>query len=375
MPSESFFDGQSEQSEVKTRIVEKYFYVWAKVIMATVEKQGGRIGYIDLFAGPGRYKNGAESTPLLILRHAIADSKMSRMLVTFFNDSNPSNAKKLQSEINTLPGIENLKNKPKVSSGEVDDSAANYFNETRLIPSLSFLDPFGYKGLSRKIVSGLIKDWGCDCVFFFNFNRVNPGIPNSSVDTHMEALFGPHRIKVLRSELPDLKPEMRETRIVEEFCHGIRENGGKFVLPFRFRNHRGTRTMHYLIFVSKSFKGYDIMKEIMAKESSTLDQGVPSFSYSPADASMPFLFSFNQPLERLKQTLPGDFSGQELTVDELYTQHSVDKPYIRRNYKDILLQLEEEHKIEVHSPTGKRKKGTLADHLMVQFPLRSGSGQ
>ncbi|MDO9460655.1 MAG: three-Cys-motif partner protein TcmP [Alphaproteobacteria bacterium] len=367
MPSERFFDEQSEQSEVKTRIIEKYFYVWAKVIMPTAERQGGRIAYIDLYAGPGRYKDGAESTPLLILRHAINDPKMSKMLDALFNDSDPINATKLQSEIDALPGIENLKNKPRVICGKVNDSAAEYFNNTRLNPSFSFLDPFGYKGLSRKIVNGLIKDWGCDCVFFFNFNRVNPGIPNSSVDTHMEALFGPDRINVLRSELPDLKPETREARIVEELCQAIKEVGGKFVLPFRFRNSLGTRTLHYLIFVSKSFKGFEIMKDIMAKESSTQDQGVPSFSYSPADASMPFLFSFNQPLENLKLTLPSEYSGQELTVDEIYKQHSVDKPYVRKNYKDILMQLEEEGKIELRSLTGKRRKGTFADHLLVRF--------
>jgi hypothetical protein len=33
-----------------------------------------------------------------------------------------------------------------------------------------------------------------------------------------------------------------------------------------------------LIFVSKHFKGYEIMKIIMAKESSTEDQGVASFA-------------------------------------------------------------------------------------------------
>ncbi len=374
MPSESFFDEQSEQSEVKARIIEKYFYVWAKVIMPTAEKQGGRIAYIDLYAGPGRYKDGAESTPLLILRHAINDPKMSKMLDALFNDSAPSKAENLQSEINALPGIENLKNKPRVTCGEVNDSAAEYFNNTRLIPSFSFLDPFGYKGLSRRIVNGLIKDWGCDSVFFFNINRINAAITNPVVTEHMAAFFGEPRLNKLRNRLPSLNPEMREALILEELTQAIREIGGKFVLPFRFRNVTGARTSHCLIFVSKSFKGYEIMKDIMAKESSTQDQGVPSFSYSPADASMPFLFSFNQPLENLKLTLPNIYSGQELTVDEIYRNHSVDTPYVRKNYKDILMQLEEEGKIEVLSLTGKRRKGTFADHLLVRFPMRDNHG-
>lgn len=55
--AEDFFEEQSEQSQVKAAIVSKYFWAWAKIIIA-VQQKGGRdqrIAYIDLFAGPGRY--------------------------------------------------------------------------------------------------------------------------------------------------------------------------------------------------------------------------------------------------------------------------------------------------------------------------------
>ena len=54
MPTESFFTESSEQSMVKTAIVSKYFWAWAKVIIPSVKKFGsGKIAYIDLFCGPG----------------------------------------------------------------------------------------------------------------------------------------------------------------------------------------------------------------------------------------------------------------------------------------------------------------------------------
>lgn len=174
----NFFDERSDQSEVKARIVQKYFYAWANVIMPTAQRHGGRIAYIDLYAGPGRYKNGAASTPLLVLQHAISDAKLASMLVTLLNDSDSNNTSTLQKEIDALPGISTLKHKPVVSCGEIDEEAEKYFNQSRLIPSFSFIDPFGYKGLSLKIIKGVIKDWGCDCVFFFNYNRINAGIGN-----------------------------------------------------------------------------------------------------------------------------------------------------------------------------------------------------
>ena len=45
---------------------------------------------------------------------------------------------------------------------------------------------------------------------------------------------------------------------------------------------RGSRTSHHLIIVSKHFRGYEIMKETIAKESSSAEHGVASFEYNPA---------------------------------------------------------------------------------------------
>jgi len=199
MANQKFFEERTDQSEVKARIVNKYFFAWAQVIMPTVGRLGGKIAYMDLYAGPGRYKDGAASTPLLVLQTAINHPQMAQMLTAYFNDADGAKTSTLQSEIDKLPGIGKLKCKPVVTCGEVDDDAAIYFNETRLVPSFSFVDPFGYKGLSMRIVQGVIKDWGCDCVFFFNYNRINAGINNPGVKKHMDALFGEERADALRA--------------------------------------------------------------------------------------------------------------------------------------------------------------------------------
>ncbi|MCF8476684.1 MAG: three-Cys-motif partner protein TcmP [Pseudolabrys sp.] len=365
MAQAKFFDERTDQSEVKARIVQKYFYVWAKVIIPSVKLRGKKIAYIDLYAGPGRYRDGAASTPIMILERAIADVDLKDMLVTYFNDADKDHTNALQAEIDKLTGVETLRYKPHISCGEVDEDAERYFNETNLIPSFSFVDPFGYKGLSLKIVNGVIKDWGCDCVFFFNYNRINAGISNPAVKTHMDALFGEERAERLRGLLPKKGPEKREELILEELAQAIKAMGGQYVLPFRFKNSSGTRTSHSLIFVSKHFKGYEIMKDIMSKESSVIDQGVPSFSYSPADASMPLLFSLARPFDGLKDELLEVFSGEKLSMRRIYEQHSVDTPFIKKNYKDALIALEAESKI-VAEPA-KRKKGTFADHVLVTF--------
>lgn len=367
MSGEKFFEERTDQSEVKARIVTKYFSTWAQVVLPTVVQTGGKIAYIDLYAGPGRYKDGSASTPLLVLQTAINHPKISQYLVSYFNDSNGDSTSTLRREVDKLRDIATLKNRPVITCGEIDDDAATYFNETRLVPSFSFVDPFGYKGLSLKIVRGVIKDWGCDCVFFFNYNRINAGIGNPSVKKHIDALFGQKRADALRDKLPGLSPELREAAILDELANEIRLLGGKFVLPFTFKNSKGKRTSHKLIFVSKHFKGYNVMKSIMASESSTSDEGVPSLMYSPADASMPLLFSLTQPLTKLKERLLVDYAGQTCSFTEIYEKHSVDTPYIERNYREALNALEAAGHISAYSTTKKRRKGTYPDHVKIEF--------
>jgi three-Cys-motif partner protein len=121
MSNDSFFDEQKEQSLVKARIVEKYFRAWAKVIIPTAKKAGSKIAYIDLFAGPGRYKDGSKSTPIKVLETAISDPDMRNMLKTLFNDADPEHTNSLEAAIDEIPGIENLKYKPHISNYEVGE--------------------------------------------------------------------------------------------------------------------------------------------------------------------------------------------------------------------------------------------------------------
>ena len=372
--SAEFFDKRRDNSEVKARIVSTYFSAWANVIMPSVAKRGGKIRYIDLYAGPGRYKSGEASTPLLIVQKAIADPQMASMLVAQFNDAEEEHAVALEAEITRLTGVEKLAHRPRVTCREVDDEIAQRLGQARLEPTFSFIDPFGFSGLTMKMIRAVIKDWGCDCVFFFNYTRINAGLSNSFMNLHMNALFGSERADTLRTRLLGLTPELRQAAILEELANAIRGAGGEFVLPFTFKSASGARTSHMLIFVTKHFLGYSIMKDIMARESSTEDEGVRSFCYSPADESTPWLFSLRQPLGTLKQSLLEEFAGLEIGLEDIYKSHSVDSPYVKKNYRQILKQLESDGAISARSTTGRRVAGTFPSHVLVSFPARTHNG-
>lgn len=370
-----FFQEQREQSLIKARIVSKYFSAWAKVILNTQKKypqHAQKMAYIDLFAGPGRYDDQSKSTPLLVLETILDNPDLTNRMVTLFNDKDTANIESLKTAINHLNGIERLKYAPIFYNEEVGDEIKKMFSSINLVPAFFFVDPWGYKGLSLDLISSIIKDWGCDCVFFFNYNRVNMGVDNVAVRPHMISLFGDEQMRVVQSECHNKSPEERELIVVEALCDALRNNGSRFVLPFRFKNDEGTRTSHHLIFLSKSFRGYDIMKEIMHKESSDNIGGVASFEYNPRDMyfKQGSLFDMlSRPLNDLQGMLLQQYEGCTVDFNSLYEEHSVDKPYIRKNYKEALKTLYESKRITaVNAKTGKPpRKDTFSDDMQITF--------
>ncbi len=158
-------------------------------------------------------------------------------------------------------------------------------------PILSFIDPWGYKGLSLQLISSAIAGWGCDCIFFFNYNRVNPALPNPRVEKHINDLFGKDQADLLREQVVNLPPDERESRIVQAIGDTLKKAGGSYFQDFCFKNEDKDRTSHYLIFVSKNDRGHKIMRDIMARYSSTMIQGVPSFKYDEKPVQLSILDS------------------------------------------------------------------------------------
>lgn len=152
---------------------------------------------------------------------------------------------------------------------------------------------------------------------------------------------------------------------MNELTDALKETYGKFVHRFCVKRRDEERTSHYLIFVTKNFLGYEIMRDIMAKYSSYKVQGVPSFEYNKFYS--PDLFY--KPLDELKKMLLNEFAGQTLRMYDIYRNHSAGRNYIKKNYKQALIQLADDNKIQAVSPTKrKRRKDTMGDNIKIIFP-------
>jgi three-Cys-motif partner protein len=376
MGTEDFFSRRTTQSRLKAEIVSAYFRGWANVMVSEAKRTARhKLGYVDLFSGPGTYEDGSKTTPLLIVEQAIRDPDLSAMLSMRFNDADPANAAALKNAIAGAEGVETLAYEPEITADEITLATAEQFERTRFDPTLFFFDPWGYKGLTLRLVRAALKSWGCDVIFFFNYNRINAGLNNDLFADHMNEIFGPERAAALRPRLDGLSPCERERLVVEELVAALKREGGRYTLTFPFATENGARTSHHLVFVSKGAKGYDIMKGIMAKRSSAHDGGVPAFRFNPLDIRQPSLFqAMDGPVQALADDLVVEFAGRSVTVERLIREHNVGRPYVPANYRSALRILEAASRVTMKPAAPQRRRVrdevTVPDNVVVMFPVQ-----
>jgi hypothetical protein len=97
--------------------------------------------------------------------------------------------------------------------------------------------------------------------------------------------------------------------------------------------------------------------------------------YNPADERQGLLFELARPLEDLEGMLLERFAGRTLTMVQVFDQHNVDTPYIKKNYKDVLTKMELDGTITADPPHSSRRKRkgevTFGDDVRVTFPPKS----
>lgn len=382
MVTEDFFQNQKINSKIKTEIVTEYFSIWSGILGRV---HAAELCYIDLFCGPGTYDDGTESTPLLILRHVVENKtqELCDRLITVFNDENNSFITGLQRAASQLPKISRLKHTPQFSNHAVDVALAEYFEKQSIPPSLIFLDPCGYRGLTARLVKALTQNFGCDAIMFFNTSGIYRNITNPQENENINDIFGKEIAEGLRAEFPKIRSvHQKEKLLVESFIKTVKAAGVPYVIPFCFKRVDKKATSHHLIFLSRHPLAFEKMKEVMAKKSSDFSpETVPSYCYSDLEkhstqASLLPSGDHHNTIQQLKDRLLQAFRGKTATTENIIKHHnsvvqnSIENPYTIKNHKDALCQLEGEKKISVALAPGKirrGRKGTFADDLIVTF--------
>ncbi len=63
------------------------------------------------------------------------------------------------------------------------------------------------------------------------------------------------------------------------------------------------------------------------------------------------------------------FAGQTMTVEQVFEENNVDTPYVKRNYKDVLMRMHAEGTVRAARDGGKPiRRNTFPDDVIVTFP-------
>lgn len=362
---ENFFRKPSEASRRKLEIVSGYFDSYMNVLARNRD-----VGYADLFAGQGRYDNGEKSVPVVICEKVVGDERLRRFVRLWFNEGDRELHTKLKKNIEAVDGISSLKYAPSITNIVISKALAPRM-ERLSIPTFVFADPSGYKGLSLRLITAALQGFGNDCLFFFNYNRVNMKLGYPVMDESIDEFFEHERAAALRAEVGALAPPAREKRVLSAIDEALRQTGA-LPLSFAFRTREGGGTSHHLVFASKDKKGVGIMKRLMNQASSEIIDGVGSWDFDPRDKgkSLP-LFSG---LEEVRQRVLSVFAGRTLTFEQVIAEEVPSTRYTDSNYRDALLELEAEGRIVLDPPAEKRplqaggRRRTLSGRIRITFP-------
>ncbi len=350
----TFWSHQKEHSRIKSEIVVKYFSAWA----AIMKRHCDDLTYLDLFSGRGMYNDGEPSTPVLLLNQVENDLDLQKKLHMHFYESDLESSALLSGVISNHPATTKLRFQPLVHTEVVD---------RRLIPTLPieegtfcFIDPHGYKGVSMELLHIVTRDWGCDSVFYLSMNGVQRNLQDERQYASFEQLFGKSGLISVRKAMADHAcGRPFETAVLTVLKQAVARQGVSFFLPYRIETERRKRTSHYLIFISKHWRGFKIMKEVMGKFGSDSD-GIPTYEFSyfgRGQECLPLHLSLNKVAGILRRR----YAGKSITIGQICDDlHQSGCVYLDRNIKDALNMLETQGAVVIDIP-------------MEQRPIRDGN--
>lgn len=370
MKEQNFFEKQTLSSKVKASIVSEYFPKYCSIIVRKHVPE--KIGYLDLFSGPGMYEDGNPSTPILIARNCLKDEDLKNRVWMVFNDKCYS--EQLKENFNKEFPEGTFKYKPHFGHSTVGESqeindfivkntCKGRFNEQ---PSVLFIDPWGYKGIETNVLSQFLSYWGNELFIFINSKRINPALENDKFEEPMRCLFPNSYDKV--------KVEIRNKRTVSERLQFIIDNLGKeyeallksrvYYTAFKFQEEDIETTSHFILHLTKNSRGFDLVKQIYNDFANvgTIFDGVNTYTFDVKKITNPVeeLFDTNsENIDALKNMLLEEYKGRTITSYDLFEEHQQNCLYSRSHYVQALRRLVEDGAINSEFTDGKNHVVTV----------------
>ena len=373
----TFFDIQTESSYVKAKIVAEYFPQYCKIILKKPQKE---IWYLDLFSGPGKYKDGKDSTPLLIAKSCSENPVLAEKVRLLFNDRYFID--ELKKNFYECFNSRTFALEPRFGDRIVgeDDNIKNhlmkYFGKPNPHPTLLFFDPWGYKGIDSNVLAKFLSNWGNEIFLFVNIKRIHAAIENNKFDELMENLF-PTTISDLRKNRRYKASTQERINLImdslaTEFKKAVPDD--IFHCAFKFQEEDSSATSHFILHLTKHQKGYELIKQIyydFDNIGATLEKdGVYTFDAKKMVESSNSSFNFgDQNVQALSDILQKKYKGRKLSAKALFNDHHPSSKFCGSHYAKTLRDMVDKGKVKSTFSDNREHKVSvlLTDQCILEF--------
>ncbi len=357
-----------KHTQIKHKLLSKYIVPWSKILGKFYN-----LIIFDCFAGRGRYKDGEDGSPLIIMK-TIAKIKKNlktspKKIKCVFIEKSEKNFQNLEKEINQ----ERVLN-PKKYNGwleiecycdKYENVVNTYFNNIseRLDPSFFFLDPFGFKGIPFELIRRIMSKKRMEIFITFmvkDINRFMEFLEKSSNSFAIKKLFGSEDVsKIIHEKYSNFS---KDHAILKLYTELLKKSANvKYIIPYKISADDREETLYYLIHCSNHPLGCEIMKEIMYNTGTKGRLGY----YGPIEGQMLLTQYAGIDIYNLKILLLERFQGKILTYQKIRYNLINDFPqYSKKQFKKALLELEEEKIVRIE---GKGTKGALKETSIIKF--------
>ncbi len=283
----------------KIEIIRRYLFLWFSILGTNPRNK--RLVYIDGFAGPGKYSNSDQSSPLAALQSAKAaversGAKLNGVEFSFlFVEKRKDFVENLRSVVSAGSWPTNINWDTETGSFEEKVGgvlAGLKLQGQRLAPTFAFIDPFGATGLPFKVVAEILSYPSCEVLLNLDSDGIGRLITAQEFEKNqqnLDTLFGDRSWQQLDPTLPMAKLSAAVLSLYKQRLRTLRDV--RYIFPFAMNTRQGQINYH-LVFASQHPLGLEKMKEAMKAVDKT-----GSFSFSDDTVGQGFLFDFDAPAE------------------------------------------------------------------------------
>ena len=250
--------GLAAHTAAKLEILGAYLRAWFPIISRS--QTFDRIIYIDGFAGPGRYKQGEDGSPIVALKAALGalNGPIQKPFEFHFVERKRRVAAALKANIEHLkqhrivpPNFEIHVHERQTFAQAYEQHIRGHLQAHARAPAFALVDPFGWTGIPMAILSELMKRPSTEILVNFMFEEINRFINHPKQGQNFDALFACPEWR----RAYDLGAVTRKKFIHDLYRDQLRRAAGaRYVRSFEMRNERNVSD-YFLYFSSNNLLG------------------------------------------------------------------------------------------------------------------------